>query len=92
MANSVYNCTTCSSGYQFINVTIATVPTLKCLNTLTEVVSGCANYQIDASSNYVCTTCSSGFTLISISGVSKCLPNNVIDSQCTTYILNGSNY
>jgi DNA-directed RNA polymerase subunit RPC12/RpoP len=45
-----------------------------------------------ASNIYVCISCSSQFTLKTVSGVSKCLPNSVIDAQCMTYIFNGSNY
>jgi hypothetical protein len=62
----------------------------RCMNSVTEVVSECTDYTV--ANPYVCSACDSGFTLKPISGVPKCLPNIVIDPECTTYILNGANY
>lgn len=62
----------------------------RCLNSVTEVVLNCIKYTI--ANPYVCAMCDSGFTLKPISGILRCLPNIVIDPECTTYILNGSNY
>lgn len=62
------------------------------MSTSTQTVFNCAAYVTDATYGYVCNQCATSFTLKTVSGVPKCLPNIVIDSQCTTYDLNGSNY
>lgn len=92
LVSSVYKCSVCSTNYLLSNVTINSVVQLRCLATANQIVSNCFGYAVDTSSNYICSSCATGYTLKTVSGVPKCLPNAVIDAQCTTYILNGSNF
>jgi hypothetical protein len=57
-----------------------------------ETIDKCTNYTLDTSDKLSCNICDAGYTLMSVSGVNKCLPDKVIDSQCTTYILNGNSF
>lgn len=59
---------------------------------MTEIVSNCSTYVPDTVNGYVCSLCSSAYSLKTVLNIPKCLPNVIIDAQCNTYILNGSNF
>lgn len=92
LTNQVYSCSGCESGNELKMVPIGSENQPRCLNTLTQIVLNCASYVADGANGFACSSCDSGFTLKTVSGISKCLPNIVIDNQCTTYILNGANF
>lgn len=89
--SSLYRCNSCSNGYQLITVTVNSSPQPRCLDTTTQVVPNCTVYSM-ISNTIACTACNTDSTLKTVSGVSKCLLNIVIDPQCTNYIFNGISY
>jgi transposase-like protein len=80
------------SDHELKLIPIDSVNQPRCLNKLTQIISNCQSYVTDVTNGYVCSSCGNDFTVKTVSGTNKCLPDNVIDSQCTNYISNDSNY
>lgn len=88
-----YVCSSCDTDYSLETVLVNSQNHSLCLTTQTQTVPNCASYTYDGvNSLYFCSSCQSGFTLKNVSFNPRCLPNNVIDSQCTEYIYDAGSY
>jgi hypothetical protein len=90
MYETLTKCSACGNNKNAITLNNSGTVTSLCLST-SQYVYNCSYYS-NSTGSYVCTVCYTGYTLTTVSSTFKiCVRNDLVDSNCQTYVLNSNN-